>query len=189
MELHYPITERATLAFIRPDQRGLRSFPPFVSVVVFSLSSWVCTAGSSWGKGFCSVMSLKSPTCQRSSKRILTAAMTELWPTGSGFWSRVCWPSSPSVLSCVSSCSWNQAKRGSILLWVIGIKQKPSVRARIHFWEDKKSPRGVLLTRKHEELYSANFNIPHFLSSLYMYSAFVDTSRIIYDSIKFFKDF
>lgn len=97
------------LSFICRDQRKLKYFPPFVStVVVFRVSSWICTAGSSWRKGFRTVMLLKSPTCRRSTRRILTDAITELWPTGSGCLSRVCWPSSPLALSWVSSCSPKQ---------------------------------------------------------------------------------
>lgn len=100
------------LSFFCRDQRKLKYFPPFVTTaVVFSVSSWICTEGSSWWKGFWTVIFLKSPTCRRSIRRILTAAITELWPTGSGCWSRVCWPSSPLALSWVSWCSPKQPNR------------------------------------------------------------------------------
>lgn len=37
------------LSFFCRDQRKLKYFPPFVTTaVVFSVSSWICTEGSSW---------------------------------------------------------------------------------------------------------------------------------------------
>lgn len=113
-----PVAGAELLCFICRDQRKLKYRPPFVStvVVVFSSSSWTCSESCYWWKRFWTVMFLKWPTCRRSTRRILTAAITELWPTGSGCWSRVCWPSSPLALSWVSSCFHQNSRTLAFLL-------------------------------------------------------------------------
>lgn len=110
----------------------------------------------------------RSPTCPTSTKRILTAAITELWRTGSASWSRDCWPSSRSVRWCVST--WTVSKGATpandntfsdtvFVCWFTG-KMLKTQSAQTHFLKGFTSPRGVLLTFVSAEPHSLRTKLP-----------------------------
>lgn len=116
------------------------------------VSTWTCTdtAGSSWWKGSWTMTCLKSRTCPTSTRRTLTAATTELWPTGSASWSRDSWLSSPSARWCVSvrsigSWSWKHPRCQSVVVFVQG-EDARNAKCRKLLLKGFTSPRGVLLT-------------------------------------------
>lgn len=85
-------------------------FPPGEALLllpfrVFIVSKWTCTdtAGSSWWGDSWTMAFWKSQTCPTSTRQFLTAAITELWRTGSASWSRDSWLSLPSARWCVST--------------------------------------------------------------------------------------
>lgn len=139
-------------------------------LLVFIVSTWTCTgtAGSSWWKDSWTMRCSRSPTCPTSTRRILTAAITELWRTGSASWSRDCWPSSPSVRWCVST--WTVSKGATpandntfsdtVILFLFTGKMLTTQSAQTRFLKGFTSPRGVLLTFVSAEPHSLGTALP-----------------------------
>lgn len=95
------LTELKICWFVFLEQRKAKPFEgsdSFVCrdcLVFITVSTWICTdtAGSSWWNDSWTKTSWKWRTCPTSTRRILTAAITVLWQTGSASWSRDSLPS------------------------------------------------------------------------------------------------